>query len=143
MTRRLVFVGTHGEAPARREDTVVVVLDATWTPASGDRPDLIPARRILGRVVERVDVFDRALDTVDRWAAASRIADTLLVDGTTYWYRLREPMWRWLHQRMLWRLAIADLERLGHIEDVRLDTCLLYTSPSPRDRQKSRMPSSA
>ena len=25
----------------------------------------------------------------------------------------------------------------------RLDTCLLYTSPSPRDRQKSRMPSSA
>ena len=25
----------------------------------------------------------------------------------------------------------------------RLDACLLYTSPSPRDRQKSRMPSSA
>ena len=24
-----------------------------------------------------------------------------------------------------------------------LSTCLLYTSPSPRDRQKSRMPSSA
>ena len=28
---------------------------------------------------------------------------------------------------------------LGHA----LCTCLLYTSPSPRDRQKSRMPSSA
>ena len=27
--------------------------------------------------------------------------------------------------------------------DMRMDTCLLYTSPSPRDRQKSRMPSSA
>ena len=26
---------------------------------------------------------------------------------------------------------------------VTIDTCLLYTSPSPRDRQKSRMPSSA
>ena len=25
----------------------------------------------------------------------------------------------------------------------RLGSCLLYTSPSPRDRQKSRMPSSA
>ena len=25
----------------------------------------------------------------------------------------------------------------------RLELCLLYTSPSPRDRQKSRMPSSA
>ena len=24
-----------------------------------------------------------------------------------------------------------------------IETCLLYTSPSPRDRQKSRMPSSA
>ena len=29
----------------------------------------------------------------------------------------------------------AQLEQLNH--------CLLYTSPSPRDRQKSRMPSSA
>ena len=26
---------------------------------------------------------------------------------------------------------------------VQADVCLLYTSPSPRDRQKSRMPSSA
>ena len=29
------------------------------------------------------------------------------------------------------------------IKDRFIDTCLLYTSPSPRDRQKSRMPSSA
>ena len=28
-------------------------------------------------------------------------------------------------------------------DDLELNTCLLYTSPSPRDRQKSRMPSSA
>ena len=27
--------------------------------------------------------------------------------------------------------------------DTTVNTCLLYTSPSPRDRQKSRMPSSA
>ena len=31
---------------------------------------------------------------------------------------------------------------LDHLWDTRYD-CLLYTSPSPRDRQKSRMPSSA
>ena len=32
----------------------------------------------------------------------------------------------------------------GILEDaVRYSNCLLYTSPSPRDRQKSRMPSSA
>ena len=29
------------------------------------------------------------------------------------------------------------------IEDSRINTCLLYTSPSPRDRSISRMPSSA
>ena len=35
------------------------------------------------------------------------------------------------------KLSMAEQQRL-------LDTfCLLYTSPSPRDRQKSRMPSSA
>ena len=32
---------------------------------------------------------------------------------------------------------------LGHTLDDLAETCLLYTSPSPRDRQKSRMPSSA
>ena len=32
---------------------------------------------------------------------------------------------------------------LPAIERVQINCCLLYTSPSPRDRQKSRMPSSA
>ena len=31
----------------------------------------------------------------------------------------------------------------GNSEGKTSKTCLLYTSPSPRDRQKSRMPSSA
>ena len=31
----------------------------------------------------------------------------------------------------------------GDIDSLYIKTCLLYTSPSPRDRQKSRMPSSA
>ena len=35
-----------------------------------------------------------------------------------------------------------DLSNLESIDDL-VDSCLLYTSPSPRDRQKSRMPSSA
>ena len=34
---------------------------------------------------------------------------------------------------------LDKFEKLG----VNIDICLLYTSPSPRDRQKSRMPSSA
>ena len=32
---------------------------------------------------------------------------------------------------------------LSSVERVLFKICLLYTSPSPRDRQKSRMPSSA
>ena len=30
-----------------------------------------------------------------------------------------------------------------NFKKIKLNVCLLYTSPSPRDRQKSRMPSSA
>ena len=39
--------------------------------------------------------------------------------------------------------ALEEAEEGGTAVEVGVDTCLLYTSPSPRDRQKSRMPSSA
>ena len=39
-------------------------------------------------------------------------------------------------------LAALGLRKLGMTVE-HDNTCLLYTSPSPRDRQKSRMPSSA
>ena len=35
------------------------------------------------------------------------------------------------------------LYEAGHITYMRTDSCLLYTSPSPRDKRQSRMPSSA
>ena len=35
------------------------------------------------------------------------------------------------------------LEEAAGISGIHARSCLLYTSPSPRDRQKSRMPSSA
>ena len=44
---------------------------------------------------------------------------------------------------------VQDYQSLQQVKDERqqaetlLKDCLLYTSPSPRDRQKSRMPSSA
>ena len=41
-------------------------------------------------------------------------------------------------------LEIADtLVKSGSISVIVIDSCLLYTSPSPRDRTRSRMPSSA
>ena len=41
-----------------------------------------------------------------------------------------------------WQSIIYELIRSKKIDPWDID-CLLYTSPSPRDRQKSRMPSSA
>ena len=38
---------------------------------------------------------------------------------------------------LIWKVKLK-VEKLGE-----MDTCLLYTSPSPRDRTRSRMPSSA
>jgi len=43
-----------------------------------------------------------------------------------------------------WRHRIEQALRFElAIESVAPDACLLYTSPSPRDRTRSRMPSSA
>ena len=39
-------------------------------------------------------------------------------------------------------LNLFEKHNMGE-NDSEVNTCLLYTSPSPRDRQKSRMPSSA
>ena len=40
--------------------------------------------------------------------------------------------------------ALAEQKKSNEkIGQVLISICLLYTSPSPRDRQKSRMPSSA
>ena len=47
--------------------------------------------------------------------------------------------------KALWNKESRKLMDVGHAKGKTItpDTCLLYTSPSPRDRQKSRMPSSA
>ena len=46
-----------------------------------------------------------------------------------------------------WTMTVCSGSRIlgkaGFLEQKPYCTCLLYTSPSPRDRQKSRMPSSA
>ena len=42
-----------------------------------------------------------------------------------------------------YREIIAEIRDLGFQAGAKLKSCLLYTSPSPRDRTRSRMPSSA
>ena len=40
-------------------------------------------------------------------------------------------------------LKQSDINPRGHAIECRINACLLYTSPSPRDLSTSRMPSSA
>ena len=47
------------------------------------------------------------------------------------------------HLELLTKKDRAGLKRALNCDDKKLDTCLLYTSPSPRDGLLSRMPSSA
>ena len=58
------------------------------------------------------------------------------------WYREATAAAEYLMAK--WHRGEAESSWLRHAaEDAKSDDCLLYTSPSPRDRQKSRMPSSA
>ena len=50
--------------------------------------------------------------------------------------KLKREAQRELLARAITHISLLD-DKIAHY------TCLLYTSPSPRDRQKSRMPSSA
>ena len=52
-----------------------------------------------------------------------------------------EPVFDKFDQLKIQRM-VGETGSLGEMRAV-LEGCLLYTSPSPRDRQKSRMPSSA
>ena len=108
---RLEFVA--GPAAGQSEGVTAVVLDPAWTPAAGDPGAQIPIRALVGPVVEADDLFDEALARLDAWADASGAADSLLVEGWTYWFRLRETMWRWLHELLLWRRVLASFPSAG------------------------------
>ena len=82
------------------------------------------------------DYFEELYDvrTVLECAAVRRLCD------------LQQPEILLEDLMRIWRVPPA--ERLRDVStlsglDERFHDCLLYTSPSPRDRQKSRMPSSA
>ena len=61
------------------------------------------------------------------WRAHNLLAKTRAADSV------------FLDQRL--RAIVAGV--IGKLNQVNITTCLLYTSPSPRDKRQSRMPSSA
>ncbi len=39
------------------------------------------------------------------------MTDLLAIDGVTYWYRLREIAWHWLHERLIWERVISGVAK--------------------------------
>ena len=74
---------------------------------------------------------------------------------TGLFYRLSKDLLGYSREQVHWLMSIHEGEWLGENGELiyvilnslglfwMLITCLLYTSPSPRDRTRSRMPSSA
>ena len=108
--RVLTFIQSAGDVPPPRIGWRNVVLDPTWTPEPGGRPDVTSIRAYGSRVVERHDLFGEALAGIDRWGDATGMADRLVVEGAAYWFRVREPLWHWAHERLYWRLVLAAIE---------------------------------
>ena len=113
-SRRVTFVATAADAAVQRGDgTLTVVLDAAWTPEPGGRPDVVSIRPSFAVVLEAHDLYGESLALLDRWADDAGLADLLVVEGITYWYRMREPLWNWVHERLLWRYALEAIDPAG------------------------------
>lgn len=87
----------------------MVVLDTAWTPAAGDRRDIIAVRQALGPVLGRIDLFVDAQERLDAWAEAVEAPDRLMRGGVSWWFRIRPNLAYWLHERLLWVHALAEL----------------------------------
>ena len=55
----------------------------------------------------------------------------------------KDPSFSWLGEMKPDQLNLKNLRDRLELTELAINTCLLYTSPSPRDMRRSRMPSSA
>lgn len=116
--RILVFVNNASDAGRPDASTDVVVLDMSWTPQRGGRPDMVSIRPALTSVLQRFDLFDGSLARLDAWAEAAELADRFTADGVTWWYRVRMIV-RWdLHELMLWRHVLDEVAPRGRYRTI-------------------------
>ena len=85
--------------------------------------------------------MDKVMETISKGAAQSWQMEnryrTMTDDKFDYGFAID-----WMRKDL--KIAIEEAKRNGSpVPITEIIDCLLYTSPSPRDRQKSRMPSSA
>ena len=116
------------DTPRNRAGAIEAIQsDLRWLGLEWDGPVLLQS--------ERRGVYHSWLSWLRRSGRlfACRCSRRELADQPIYpgFCRQAAHNWGWQRQRLpSWRLRVAD-------------DCLLYTSPSPRDRTRSRMPSSA
>ncbi len=116
--RTLVFVDGRGKAAPSDASTDIVVLDATWTPEPEARPDVLPIRPTLQDVLREVDLFGGTLTRLDAWADAASLADRFMIDGISWWDRVRMII-RWdVHELLLWRSVLDRLAPPGRYATV-------------------------
>ena len=70
-------------------------------------------------------------------------ASLLLANCSTKTYQIKSEDGKTLNTVPSWYMANYNESKACDLKVFNSKDCLLYTSPSPRDRQKSRMPSSA
>ena len=98
--------------------------------------------KIVGIVTNRDLRFEENLDQPVKNVMTPRERLVTVKEGAD-----KDEIMRLLHQHRLERLLVIDkndtLKGLITVKDIQKSSCLLYTSPSPRDATLSRMPSSA
>ena len=116
--RTLVFVERRDDAPPAVPGTEVVILDTAWTPGPGERSDLIPVRPTIRAVLERVNLFDEALERLDAWGEAAGMADRLTEGAVSWWFHARSMVRLDLHEMLLWCHVLARLAPTGRYDRV-------------------------
>ena len=108
---------------------------------------LFSARMVPAAEALTLGLFDRVVPADRLTTEAQTLAAAWATFPALALRRAKEAIYRSTHATLLEMLdhEIDMQHELFATPDARarLDACLLYTSPSPRDRQKSRMPSSA
>ena len=140
----------------------IITLASQWAYTGVVRPKLLDGCMIWGKSIN-TNCLKKALKTLDRLATRSLttfqrntrqasieiMIDLIPVDimikktGITSYIRLKNQL-----APPATSNSTRKIPHLQYWEDAAMkydlkNICLLYTSPSPRDRQKSRMPSSA
>ena len=110
-------------------------------------PLYIPGGRSLRPVRNKVGSFingaDQNFSPIFHWAINSPL--TRSPKGKENCTRFQLQIWGKKHALTIECMGATEIARVDIVAPSKMQgwTCLLYTSPSPRDRQKSRMPSSA